>query len=134
MKLSKNVRYLVRIRDFETAHVEVGAEISHFDIGYDDEAWAKLHESHRSTFTEHLEMLVNREVDQLARAELETIAEWSEISPNLAEDYLSIKPAHLQRNQHANKKTDTTASGSRRIRRGRGGGPTPTSPSPRPAA
>jgi hypothetical protein len=38
VKLTKNCRYLVRVRDYETAHVEVGAEISHFDIGYDDAA------------------------------------------------------------------------------------------------
>jgi hypothetical protein len=137
VKLSKNIRYLVRVRDYETVHIEVGAEISHFDLGYNDERWARLRaRDEEGRYILEIEKLLKFEVDQLARAELEAVAEWSEISPNLAEDFLSAEPAYLQRSQHAhtNKKTDPPASGGRRIRRGAGRGTPPTSPPTRPAA
>jgi hypothetical protein len=135
VKLSKNIRYLVRVRDFETVHIEVGAEADHHDLGYSDQDWSAMLDKQRTTNIDHLELLVIEEVDRLARRELEAVAEWSEISPNLAEDYLETKPAYLQRSQHAyNKKTDPPASGGRRIRRGGGGTPPSTSPPTRPAA
>lgn len=116
MKLSKSRRYLVRIREYETAHIEVGAEISHYDIGYDDQSWAKASTQMRNNEMKKLRDLLRLEVDRLAREELETIAEWSEITPNLADDYLQ-STASMQRNQHA-EKTDTHAPSSRRLRRG----------------
>jgi hypothetical protein len=119
VKLSKNVRYLVRVRDYETVHIEVGAEISHHDLGFTDDQWAK-----RSGFTAELEDLMhdqlNAEVDRIAREELTVIAGWSEISPNLAEDYLSVEPpTTMQRKPHATKKTGTDSAPSGGVRRGK---------------
>lgn len=116
MKLTKNCRYLVRVRDYETAHIEVGAEISHFDLGYDDEAWAASNQ--RPRLIDQMRATLNIEVDRLAREELETIAEWSEISPNLADDFLQTPPppAIVQRNQHA-KKTGSQSAPSGGLRR-----------------
>jgi acyl-CoA reductase-like NAD-dependent aldehyde dehydrogenase len=116
VKLTKNCRYLVRVRDYETAHVEVGAEISHFDIGYDDAAWAKLPATKRDSYMKDLGVLLDEEVDRLAREELATLAEWSEFTPNLAEDYLQTPPANKQRNQHATKTGSQPTTG-RRLRR-----------------
>ena len=134
MKLTKNCRYLVRVRDYETAHIEVGAEISHHDIGYDDDAWACAEPYKRSKGADTMRAMLNIEVDRLAREELETIAEWSEISPNLAEDYLQTPPpANLQRNQHA-KKTGSQSAPSGGLRRSGATPSTPTRPRPlRPA-
>jgi hypothetical protein len=119
VKLSKNIRYLVRVRDYETVHVEVGAEADHHDLGWSDEDWAELKET-RASWIDQLELLVITEVERLAREELQTIATWSEIEPNLAEDFLHSAPmssAPIQRSQHAPsaKKTGSTPS-SRRIR------------------
>jgi hypothetical protein len=125
VKLSKSRRYLVRVREYETVHVEVGAEISHYDIGYDDQSWAQMSTGIRNRHIKTLQDLLNEEVDRLAREELEVIADWSEISPNLADDYLQ-STAPMQRNQNA-EKTDTHSTSSRRLRRG-----TPSPPSPRP--
>lgn len=128
MKLTKNLKYLVRVRDYETVHVEVGAEISHYDLGYDDAAWVET--AQRPRLIDQMRATLDIEVDRLAREELETIAEWSEISPNLAEDFLSEppapSPADLQRKHHA-KTTSTQPSPSGGIRRSG-----ERSPSPRP--
>ena len=113
VKISKNVKYLVRVRDYETAHVEVGAEISHFDIGYDDENWAVLSKRQRDELIETMHTLLDSEVDRIAREELGIIAGWSEITPNLALDYLSVEPpATMQRKPHA-KKTGADAAPTR---------------------
>jgi hypothetical protein len=112
MKLSKNIRYLVRVRDYETVHVEVGAEADHHDLGLGDEEWAALAPQHRATYTDQLEILVITEVEKLARGELLTIAQWSEIEPNLAQDFLSSHP--LPRSTNARKKNTA----SNRLRRG----------------
>ena len=129
MKLSKNIRYLVRVRDYETVHVEVGAEADHHDMGWSDEDWAALGET-RASWIDQLELLVITEVERLAREELSQIARWSEISPNIAEDFLSsapLSPAH-PRSQHATatKKVGSSAP-SRRVRRGPTGGGSPPS-------
>jgi hypothetical protein len=119
VKLAKTCRYLVRVRDYETAHIEVGAEISHHDVGFTDERWAQLSVKSRNDHVGDIRAVLNHEVDRLAREELETIAEWSEISPNLAQDYLDTyaPPTPMQRKPHA-KKTGTNAPSSRGIRRG----------------
>lgn len=118
VKLSKNVRYLVRVRDYETVHIEVGAEISHHDLGIDDAHWAALLSEPRGQFTDRLHDLLDCEVDRIAREELAVVAGWSEISPNLAEDYLSVEPpTNMQRNHHASKKIGSQSAPSGRIRR-----------------
>jgi acyl-CoA reductase-like NAD-dependent aldehyde dehydrogenase len=128
VKLVKNCRFLVRVRDYETAHIEVGAEVSHFDVGYDNESWAGLPDERRERYIKDIHALLDHEVDRLAREELETVAKWSEISPNLAEDYLETipLPVRMQRNHHA-KKTDTQSapSGGVRGRRGAAAATTP---------
>jgi hypothetical protein len=127
MKLSKNCRYLVRVRDYETVHIEVGAEISHFDMGFDNEDWAGLTQLRRERCTETLHNMLDKEVDRIARAELKTVAQWSEINPNLAEDYLETPPpTTMQRNNHA-KKIDTHPAPSGGLRR-RATSPTPIRP------
>jgi hypothetical protein len=119
VKLSKNVKYLVRVRDYETVHIEVGAEISHYDLGYDDQAWTELNPDAREKWADVLHNMVNTEVDRIAREELTVVAGWSEISPNLAEDYLSVEPhTTMQRKPHATKKTGSQSTPSRAIRRG----------------
>jgi len=119
MKLTKNIRYLVRVRDYETVHVEVGAEADHHDLGMDDRAWAELSPTQRATNTDFLELLVIDEVERLARDELSRIARWSEIEPNLAEDFLSTTP--MPRSNHArNPQTGPQPQASRRVRRGGG--------------
>ena len=128
MKLSKNIRYLVRVRDYETVHVEVGAEADHHDLGWSDEDWAALRET-RPSWIDQLELLVITECERLAVEELQRIAQFSEISPNLADDFLSsatLQPAHVQRSQHATttKKTGSTQAG-RRVRRSPSRTPTP---------
>jgi hypothetical protein len=120
VKLSKNIRYLVRVRDYETVHVEVGAEADHHDLGWSDEDWAALRET-RGSWIDQLELLVIGEVEKLAREELQTIAQWSEISPNLADDFLSS--AHTQRSTHATAKKAGSTASSRRVRRGPSGSP-----------
>jgi hypothetical protein len=117
MKLMKNIRYLVRVRDYETVHVEVGAEADHHDLGFTSEEWSQLAPQNRATFTDHLEILLIKEVEKLARHELETIAQWSEISPNLAEDFLSSAPLPTTRSQHARTPKTGTSAASRRLRR-----------------
>jgi hypothetical protein len=121
MKLSKNIRYLVRVRDYETVHVEVGAEADHHDLGWSDEDWAELKET-RASWIDQLELLVITEVEKLAREELQIIATWSEIEPNLAEDFLHSAPmssAPIQRSQHApSTKKIGSSPASRRVRRG----------------
>jgi hypothetical protein len=131
MKLSKQIRYTVRVRDYEIVQVEVGAEADHHDLGWSDEDWAALRET-RPSWTDQLELLVITEVEKLAREELQIIAGWSEISPNLAEDFLHSAPlssASTQRSQHgtAKKKAGSTPS-SRRVRRSPSRTPTPTPP------
>lgn len=128
VRLSKNIRYTVRVRDYETVQVEVGAVADHHDLGWSDEDWAELKET-RASWIDQLELLVINEVEKLAREELQTISAWSEISPNLAEDFLHsapLSPAPIQRSQHgtANKKADSSAS-SRRVRRTQGRTPPP---------
>jgi hypothetical protein len=115
VKISKNVKYLVRVRDYETAHVEVGAEISHHDISYDDDNWAVLSKRQRDELIETMHAMLNHEVDRIAREELEIIAGWSEISPNLALDFLSVEPppATMQRKPHARKTTGADAAPTR---------------------
>lgn len=111
MKLSKNVRYLVRVRDYETAHVEVGAEISHLDLGVDDYRLTLLTDIQRAGLVTQLHDQLNIEVDRIAREELTVIAGWSEISPNLAEDYLSVEPhTTMQRKPNAKKTGPQSAS------------------------
>jgi hypothetical protein len=121
MKLTKQIRYTVRVRDYEIVQVEVGAEADHHDLGWSDEDWAALSET-RSSWVDQLELLVITEVEKLAREELETVSSWSEISPNLAEDFLHsarLSSAPTQRNQHASaKKTTDSSPSSRRVRRG----------------
>jgi hypothetical protein len=118
VKLSKHTRYLVRVRDYETVQVECGAEISHYDLGYGDEEWAGLTIERRHELIEGLHRQLIYEVDQIAREELEVIAGWSEINPNLAEDYLSEKPPTTMQRKPDAKTTSTTATSSRNIRRG----------------
>jgi len=124
MKLTKHIRYLVRVRDYETVQVEVGAEADHHDLGLTDEQWTNLNAEHQHTYVDHLELLVINEVERLAADELQRIARWSEIEPNLAEDFLSS----TQRSSNArtaHKKADSSPS-SRRIRRSPGGGNSPS--------
>jgi len=126
MKLTKHIRYLVRVRDYETVQVEVGAEADHHDLGYSDQEWAQATPQLRHNETDHLELVVISEVEKLARTELEIVAEWSEISPNLAEDFLSeptIATMQEQRSNHARTEKTGPPPTSRRIRP-RGGGPT----------
>jgi len=129
MKLSKNIRYLVRVRDYETVHVEIGAEASHLDLGIDDDDLTKLSPEEWDTLAKSLRAMVDSECHQLARSELEVISEWSEIEPNLAQDFLhQPPPAYLHRRvQHAHrdpKKTDPPPN-SGKLRRGTGRAPTP---------
>lgn len=110
MKLEKHLRILVRIRDYETVQVEVGAEISDEDL---DKRPADL-----DTTMNHMQLILSRQLDTLLRAELENATRWSEIHPNLADNYLST---YVQRDQRARstdgKTTHTAAPASRRIRR-----------------
>jgi hypothetical protein len=127
MKLSKHVRYTVRVREYEIAQVEVGAEGSHFDMGLDDQMLAKLNPEEWDTIEKSLRAMVDAEVHELARSELEVISEWSEIEPNLAQDFLHTPPpAYIQRRQHhaTQQKTHNPSPTSRRLRRG----PLPTPP------
>jgi hypothetical protein len=114
VKLSKHIRFIIRVREYETCQVEVGAEISHFDIGYNDHDWAESNQ--RPRLIDQMRAALSIEVDRLAREELETVAEWSEISPNLAEDYLQT-PAQTQRKHHATK-TGSQSTKSGGLRRG----------------
>ena len=123
MKLTKHIRYLVRVRDYETVQVEVGAEADHHDLGLSDEDWTALDAAHRRTYTDHLELLIIEEVERLATEELQQVNQWSDISPNLAEDFLLAQKKRSQ-NGRANTKADTPSS-SRRVRPG---GRSPTSP------
>jgi len=126
MKLSKNIRYLVRVRDYETVQVEVGAEADHHDLGLSDEEWTNLNAEHQHTYIDHLELLVISEVEKLARYELEIIATWSEISPNLAQDFLSEPTiASLQKDNHARTPKTDPPPASRRVRRGTDRTPSP---------
>ena len=126
MKLSKNIRYLVRVRDYETVQVEVGAEADHHDLGYSDQDWHTMLESERTTRIDLLELLVISEVEKLARYELEIIATWSEISPNLAQDFLSEPTiASLQKDNHARTPKTDPPPASRRVRRGTDRTPSP---------
>jgi len=132
MKLSKNIRYLVRVRDYETVHVEVMAEADHHDMGWSDEDWTALGET-RSSWIDQLELLVITEVEKLAREELAQINRWTEISPNLAEDFLSsapLSPVPIKpRSQHGAataKKAGSSAQAGRRVRRGGGNGTPPS--------
>ena len=113
MKVSKNIRYLVRIRDYETIHIEVGAEADHHDLGWSDEDWSQIQEN-RGSWIDQLELLVITEVEKLAREEMARIVQWSEIEPNLAEDFLSSAPLSPvpphARSQHGTaKKAGSTA-------------------------
>jgi hypothetical protein len=119
MKLSKHIRYTVRVRDYEIVQVEVGADADHHDLGWSDEDWAALRET-RASWTDQLELLVITEVEKLAREELQIIAGWSEISPNLAEDFLHsarLSTAPTPRSQHAPAKKTGSSTPSRRVRR-----------------
>lgn len=116
MKLSKNIRYLVRVRDYETVHVEVGAEADHHDLGLSDQDLADLPPTKRDTYTNVLELLVIDEVERLAVDELRRIAQWSEIEPNLAEDFLSSTP--MPRSNRARTPQTSETPPSSRVRRG----------------
>jgi hypothetical protein len=118
MKLSKHIRYLVRVRDYETVQVEVGAEVDHHDLGYDDRAWAELNSEHRKTFTDHMELLLITEVEELALEELSKVAEWSDLPNNLAEDFLHSAPLPRSNNARTTTKKAGTSSPSRRVQRG----------------
>lgn len=136
MKLSKTIHYHVRVRDYETIYVEVGATASHLDLGVTDEALPLMTEAEWGTMVESLRAMVDSECHENARTELTVISEWSEIEPNLAQDFLHTPPpAYLQRRYHharnATKKADT-ASSSGKLRRG-GSSRTPTR-TPPPAA
>lgn len=131
MKISKNIRYNYRIRDYETAHVEIGAVADHHDLGWSDEDWTELPPQQRATLTDQLELLVIYEVDKLTREEVQSLSQFSEINPNLAEDFLSTPPAIDPRSQHARsteKKADHPSTSSRRIRRPERGTGTPSPP------
>jgi hypothetical protein len=132
VKVTKTIRYLVRVRDYETVHVEVGAEADHHDLGYSDQEWAQMLTATRADNVDRLELLVITEVERLAHDELSRIAMWSEISPNLAEDFLSSTPTPPNRSstyagEQRTQKTDPPPA-SRRIRR------STTSGTPSPAA
>lgn len=124
MKLSKNTRFLVRVRDYEVVHIEVGSEVTHFDLGYDDLGWATLPPKQRDSEIEHLHSILSVAVEEMAREELEIVGQWSEFSPNVAEDFLShhsasaSAPLPLKRKDNAtDKKTDSPTTG-RRLRGG----------------
>lgn len=130
MKVSKHIRFTVRVRDYESAYVEVGFEGDHHDLGFADEDWAELRET-RSSWIDQLELLVITEVEKLAREELERINSFSE-AHNIADDFLStapLHPANPQRSQHGTgtKKVGSTPS-RRGIRREGGSSRTPTPP------
>jgi hypothetical protein len=130
VKLFKQIRYTVRVRDYEIVQVEVGAEADHHDLGWSDEDWAALRET-RASWTDQLELLVITEVEKLAREELETVSSWTEISPNLAEDFLHsarLSSAPTQRSQHGTAKKAGSSASSRRVRRDPSRTPTPTPP------
>ena len=122
MKITKHVRYTVRVREYEVVQVEVGAEADHHDLGIGDEDWTELDET-RSSWIDQLELLVITEVEKLARDELQTIAQWSEITPNLADDFLSSAP--MQRSTHARNQKAGSTPASRRVRRGPSRTPSP---------
>jgi hypothetical protein len=117
MKLTKTIRYLVRVRDYETVHVEVGAEATHLDLGIDDALLATFDGPTIDRRWDSLQHMVEEEVERMARQELEQIASWSEISPNLAEDFLSTTPLPTTRSQNARTQKTSTPPTSRRIRR-----------------
>lgn len=127
MKLSKHLRFTIRVRDYENAYVEVGAEADHHDLGWSDEKWAELRET-RASWVDQLELLLITEVEKLAREELSRVSLWAETSPNLADDYLQSAPlqaASTQRSQHGTTKKAGSTQAGRRIRRSPGGTPTP---------
>jgi len=127
VKLSKHVRYLVRIRDYETVQIEVGAEADHHDLGYTDNEWANLLIKNRDEQTLKLEELLVFEVERLATEELDEVAQWSEIQPNLATDYLSSARLSSARSQSArNSNKATTASHKLTRTRTRDPSPPPT--------
>jgi len=108
MKLSKTLRIIVRVREFETVQIEVGAEASHYDLGYTDEILSNANDSYRNQLNTKLEALIQSEVDKLAREELEKISTWSDFHPNLADDYLGSSNARA---------TKTDSPPTRRLRR-----------------
>ena len=111
MRLSKTLRFTVRVREFETMHVEVGAEVSHYDFAMNDEELAEYTKRSPAAQTNlgvAMRNALDDEVNKLAREELEKISKWSDFSPNLADDYLGSTNAD-------NKKTHSPSP--RRIRR-----------------
>jgi hypothetical protein len=126
VKLIKHIRYLVRVHDYETVHVEVGAEVDHHDLGLTDDQWAEVMTiKDRQEGVLLLQEKLNTEVEKLAREELERIATWSEISPNLAEDFLSSNPLPTTRSQSARTEKTDPPPASRRLRRDPGRTPPP---------
>jgi hypothetical protein len=94
MKYSKTLRLTVRVREFETVQIEVGAEISHFDFAMDDNelaAYTKRSPAAQTNLGVAMRTALDDEVEKLARTELEKISTWTEFSPNLADDYLGSK-------------------------------------------
>jgi hypothetical protein len=126
MKLSKTIRFTVRVRDYESVHIEVGAEASHYDLGIDDQLLATFDGPQIDRRWDSLQRMVEDEVDRLARQELETVSELSEILPNLANDYLDAKEQEDQHARNHQQKSATPAPASRRVRRG--GSPSTTPP------
>ena len=130
MKYSKSLRFIVRVHEYETAQVEVSAEASHYDINLDDNELARLSIDERAKAAEYLKRIVANEVQDLARDELERIATWSEIHPNLAEDFLNtptnLPLAQNHRSEHVSQKVGPSTSDVRRVSRRRG---IPTTPS-----
>jgi hypothetical protein len=117
MKFTKSVRYIVRVREYETIQIEVGAEAGHHDLGLDDDELSRLSEIERVRSAASLKKMVLREVEGMAQEELEQVARWSEFSPNLAQDVL-----REQRSNRGSEKTDSSTATGRRVRRGGGGG------------
>jgi hypothetical protein len=114
MKISKQIRFTVRIREYETVSVEVSAEASHYDLSVDDAALAKLSMKGQENLQDRITDLVEQEVTRLATKELAAVNELSEFDTNLADDYISNVP----RSQHARtEKTNSTPPAGRGLRR-----------------
>jgi hypothetical protein len=110
MRVSKSLTYTVRIREYETVKVEVGAEMTVYDLGYDDLDIQRLTSEDRDGLWVRLWDTVNTEVEQ---QQFEALREVADISPtaNLSHDVLH-RIGELQRkgNNDGNQKDHPTHS------------------------
>ena len=99
MKVFKQVSFNVRIREYEQAKFEVGAEISAYDLGYDDLALSRLSHKDRDELWDRLWNTVNTEVEQ---QQIEALKEIAAVSPttNLATEALQRKVTNGSSQNH----------------------------------